>query len=36
VYNHGFNSDRYRDLPHRPFTDNRAIMVKYTYTFNVK
>jgi hypothetical protein len=36
VYNHGVNTDRYRSLPHRPFTDNRAIMVKYTYTFNVK
>jgi hypothetical protein len=36
VYNHGVNTDRYRDFPHRPFTDNRAIMVKYTYTFNVK
>jgi len=36
VYNHGINSNRYRELPHRPFTDNRAIMLKYTYTFNVK
>ena len=36
VYNHGVNTDRYRSFPHRPFTDNRAIMVKYTYTFNVK
>ena len=35
VYNHGVNTDRYRDFPHRPFTDNRAIMLKYTYTFNV-
>ncbi len=36
VYNHGINTDRYRSLPHRPFLDNRAIMVKYTYTFNAK
>ena len=36
VYNHGVNTSRFRHLPHRPFTDNRAIMVKYTYTFNVK
>ncbi len=36
VYNHGVNTNRYRDLPLRPFTDNRSIMVKYTYTFNVK
>ncbi|UCE40589.1 MAG: carbohydrate binding family 9 domain-containing protein [Candidatus Aminicenantes bacterium] len=36
VYNHGVNTDRYRGLPHRPFTDNRAILIKYTYTFNVK
>lgn len=36
VYNHGVNTNRYRELPHRPFTDNRAIMIKYTYTFNVR
>jgi len=36
VYNHGINTDRYRGFPHRPFTDNRAVMLKYTYTFNVK
>jgi hypothetical protein len=36
VYNHGVNTNRYRDLPYRPSTDNRAIMIKYTYTFNVK
>jgi hypothetical protein len=35
VYNHGVNTDRYRDFPQRPFTDSRAIMLKYTYTFNV-
>lgn len=36
VYNHGLNTNRFRERPHRPFTENRAIMVKYTYTFNVK
>jgi hypothetical protein len=36
VYNHGLNTDRYRDLPYRPSTDNRSIMIKYTHTFNVK
>ncbi len=36
VYNHGINTNRYRGFPHRPFTDNRAIMIKYTYTFNIK
>jgi hypothetical protein len=36
VYNHGVNTDRYREMPSRPSTDNRAIMIKYSYTFNVK
>ncbi len=36
VYNHGFNTDRYREIPYLPYTDSRAIMIKYTYTFNVK
>ena len=36
VYNHGINTDRYREHPYRPFMDSRAIMFKYTYTFNVK
>jgi hypothetical protein len=36
VYNHGVNTNRYRDFPLRPFTDNRAVMIKYTYTFNIK
>jgi hypothetical protein len=36
VYNHGLNTDRYREHPPFPFTDSRAIMIKYTYTFNMK
>lgn len=36
VYNHGINTGRHRDVPSLPFTDNRAIMLKYTYTFNVR
>jgi hypothetical protein len=36
VYNHGLNTDRYREVPYLPYTDGRAIMIKYTYTFNVK
>jgi hypothetical protein len=36
VYNHGLNTNRFRDVPSRPSTDNRAIMIKYTHTFNVK
>ena len=27
VYNHGINTDRYRDIPPFPFTDNRAVMI---------
>ncbi len=36
VYNHGFNTDRYREIPSLPYTDGRAIMIKYTHTFNVR
>jgi hypothetical protein len=36
VYNHGINTDRQREFPILPYTDNRAILLKYTYTFNVK
>ena len=36
VYNHGVNTDRYRKVPNLPFTDNRAIMIKYSYTFNLR
>ena len=33
VYNHGVNTDRYREVPHLPYTDTRAMMIKYSYTF---
>ncbi len=33
VYNEGFNLDRERIEPSLPFSDNRTILVKYTYTF---
>jgi len=33
VYNEGLNTDRYRFFPHLPRTDNRTLLVKYTYTF---
>jgi hypothetical protein len=33
VYNEGINTSRFREEPVRPFTDNRTIMLKYTYTF---
>jgi hypothetical protein len=36
VYNHGVNMDRYRKVPNLPFTDSQAIMIKYSYTFNLK
>jgi hypothetical protein len=34
VYNEGLNTNRYRESPIPPFTGNRAVMIKYTYTFN--
>ena len=34
VYNQDFNTDRLRGTPHRPYSDSRAVMVKYSYTFN--
>jgi hypothetical protein len=34
VYNEGLNTNRYRDDPILPFTSNRTVMLKYTYTFN--
>ena len=34
VYNEGLNTNRYRQSPIPPFTGNRAVMIKYTYTFN--
>lgn len=33
VYNEGLNTGRYRETPVLPATDNRTIMLKYTYTF---
>ena len=35
VYNDLINSDRTRDIPHLPFSENRAIVLKYTYTFRI-
>ncbi len=34
VYNEGLNTNRYRQSPIPPFKGNRAVMIKYTYTFN--
>ncbi len=34
VYNEGLNTNRYRESPIPPFTNNRTVMIKYTYTFN--
>jgi hypothetical protein len=34
VYNEGLNTTRYRQDPTLPFTSNRTVMLKYTYTFN--
>ena len=33
VYNEGYNTDRYREVPALPVTSERTLMVKYTYTF---
>jgi hypothetical protein len=33
VYNEGYNTDRYRELPVFPITIERTILIKYTYTF---
>ena len=33
VYNEQFNTDRRRELPQLPLSNNRAILAKYTYTF---
>jgi len=35
VYNEGINTDRYREFPNLPFTSERTILLKYTYTFNL-
>ncbi len=34
VYNEGLNTDRFKDIPPRPLSDSRALLVKYSYTFN--
>lgn len=34
VYNEVLNTNRNREVPVLPFTSNRAVMLKYTYTFN--
>ena len=34
VYNEVVNTDRYREIPNLPYRNNRAFMVKYTYTFD--
>lgn len=33
VYDEGYNTDRYRELPMYPVSIRRTIMIKYTYTF---
>jgi hypothetical protein len=33
VFNEGLNTDLYRETPTLPRSDNRTIMLKYTYTF---
>lgn len=35
VINSGFNTDRLREVPALPPTDNRTILAKYTYTFTL-
>jgi hypothetical protein len=35
VFNDLLNSNRKRDTPHRPFSDTRSVVVKYTYTFQL-
>jgi hypothetical protein len=36
VYNDGLNVDRYREYPTLPVTNNRTVLIKYTYTFNIQ
>jgi len=36
VYNESFNTNRYWITPAFPITDSRAVLLKYTYTFNLK
>lgn len=33
VYNEGYHTDRYREIPTMPVTNERTLMLKYTYTF---
>jgi hypothetical protein len=35
VFNEDRNTDLYRELPNFPVYNSRAVMVKYTYTFNL-
>ncbi len=35
VYNHGINTDRNDSEVPLPFTDNRTVLLKYTYTFDL-
>ena len=35
VINEGLNTNRSGKIPYPPFYDNRAIMIKYSYTFNL-
>jgi len=35
VYNENFNTGRSREVPALPLSSSRAVMVKYTYTFNL-
>ena len=36
VYNEVLNSARFREFPALPSSESRAILLKYTYTFNIK
>ena len=35
VFNDLLNSNRSKETPHLPFSDSRAVVVKYTYTFKL-
>ena len=35
VYNQGLNTDRHRDMPTLPFSENSTILLKYTHTFGL-
>ncbi len=35
VYNQGLNTDRHRDVPALPFSENSTILLKYTHTFGL-